>query len=58
MLEFKEVYTYNDQPVTCPHCGNRTKIILDLSFLPDRTQIHSCLSKNCDTEFITQEDNE
>lgn len=56
MLSFKEVYTYNDQPVTCPYCGNRTEIILDFSFLTEGTQIHRCLSKDCFTEFVTQED--
>lgn len=53
-----EVYTYNDQPVTCPNCGNRTEILLDLDFKPDKTQVHSCLSQNCNTKFVTQEDNE
>lgn len=56
MVNFKEVLSYNDQPVICPECGNRTEIILDLSHTTDETQIHVCLDKNCNNEFVTQKD--
>lgn len=55
MIDFKEVITYNNQPVTCPDCGNRSEIILDLSHTTEQTQIHRCLYKNCQNEFVTQE---
>ena len=54
MPNFFEVYTYSDQLTTCPVCGARTKIILDLSHTNDQTQIHECLSKNCRFEFVIQ----
>lgn len=58
MIDFKEVLTYNDQPVTCPNCGNRTEIILDFSHTTEQTQVHRCLSNNCAKEFVTQKDDE
>jgi hypothetical protein len=54
MIDYTEVITYKDQPVTCPNCGNRTEIILDFSHTSEQTQIHKCLSENCKNEFITQ----
>lgn len=58
MIDFKEVLTYNDQPITCPNCGNRTEIILDFSHTTEQTQVHRCLSNNCVNEFVTQKDDE
>jgi len=56
MIELKEVYVFNDQPVTCPHCGSRTEILWDFYLLPEKTQVHQCLSQNCKEEFVIQED--
>ena len=56
MVNFNDVLIYNDQPLTCPNCGNRTEIILDFSHTMKKTQIHTCLSLNCKNEFITQTD--
>lgn len=56
MKQIKEVYTYNDQPVTFPNCGNRTGILQDFYFISEKTQVLSYLSHNCKTEFVTQED--
>ena len=58
MLNFNDVYIYNDQPVTCPLCGNRTEIVLDLSYQPEQTQVHKCRTKKCDNKFITQKGDE
>ncbi len=58
MVNFNDVIIYNDQPVTCPECGNRTEIILDLFNTYEQMQIHKCLSINCEKEFVTQEENE
>lgn len=56
MVNFSEVFIYSDQPTTCPECGTRTEIILDLSHIKNQTQIHQCLSKKCAFEFVTQHD--
>lgn len=58
MIDFQEITVYNDQPVTCPNCGNRTEIVLDLSHIPDQTQIHRCLTESCKHKFVTQKDSE
>jgi|TARA_R100000789_G_C2989553_1_gene145722 hypothetical protein len=57
MIQFQEVFTYSDQPTTCPKCGNRTGLILDLSHSLEKTQIHKCLSHYCQNKFVTQADN-
>lgn len=54
MINNQEVYSYTDQPTTCPECGIRTNIILDLSHSSEMTQIHKCLSNLCNTEFVVQ----
>lgn len=56
MIDFNEIITYNDQPIICPNCGNRTDIILDFSHTIEQTQIHKCLSIDCEKEFVTQKD--
>lgn len=56
MLDFNEIIIYNDQPVNCPICGNRTEIILDFSHTIEQTQVHKCLSKNCRNQFVTQKE--
>ncbi len=58
MLNFNEIITYNDQPLTCPSCGNRTEIVLDLSHTIEQTQIHKCLSHMCECKFVTQKDSQ
>jgi len=55
-METTTVFTFTDQPTTCPECGNRTEIILDLIYSPLKTQHHQCLSKNCSFRFIVQTD--
>ena len=56
MIDYNEVYIYNEQPVTCPFCGNRTEILMDFYLTPKKTQVHKCLSNHCNKEFLTQED--
>jgi hypothetical protein len=58
MIDYSEVYTFTDQPATCPRCGSRTQITLDLIETPERTQHHKCLSANCSFEFVMQIDDE
>ncbi len=54
---FNEVFVRTDQPTTCPFCGNRTEIILDLSHTIDQTQIHQCLNVKDYHTFIEVTDN-
>lgn len=54
MINFSEIYIYSDQPTTCPKCGSRTNIIFDLFHTKEQTQIHKCIFKNCEYEFILQ----
>lgn len=56
MTNFIEVFIYSDQPTSCPKCDSRTEIILDLSHTMDETQIHKCLNKKCEYEFVMQYD--
>ena len=57
MIDYSEVYIYSDQPTTCPVCGVRTEILSDLSHTTEETQIHKCLSNNCNFEFVLQVEN-
>jgi hypothetical protein len=38
MIDYAEVYTYTDQPATCPKCGSRTEVIMDLFQIFEQTQ--------------------
>ena len=57
-MNYSEVFIFNDQPTTCPKCGNRTEITLDLLDSPKRTQHHKCLTINCGFNFVVEEDAE
>ena len=57
MIDFSEVFTFTDQPVTCPKCGARTEFTLDLIETIEQTQYHHCLSAKCMFEFVVQNDN-
>ena len=56
MINFSEVFIYSDQPTTCPKCGSRSEIILDLSHTKDVVQIHKCPNLKCEYEFVMQYD--
>ena len=58
MLDYSEIYLISDQPTTCPKCGSRTDINLDLYKTPEQTQHHKCLSPICGFEFVMQKDDE
>ena len=47
-----ETYYYSDQPTTCPKCGSRTDILLDMSHTISMIQIEKCLS--CGEPFMLQ----
>ena len=56
MIDFSSVFLYNEQPDTCPKCGLRSEIILDLSHTIKKTTIQRCLGPDCDFEFVMEED--
>ena len=56
MINYSEVYICSDQPTTCPQCGVRCEIIMDLGHSKSQTQINFCRNKECGFEFITQND--
>jgi len=56
MLDYSKVYIYSDQPTTCPKCGARSEIILNLSHTTDNTEVYLCPDPNCRYEFIMQYD--
>ena len=58
MVDLTETFAYSDQPVTCPKCGSRTDIILDLSHTSEQTQVHKCLFDKCQFEFFVEIDND
>ena len=53
---YQEIYLRGDQPTTCPICGNRAEILLDLSHINNQPQIHNCMSKNCKFTFVEETD--
>ena len=54
--DFNKVYDLSDQPTTCPKCGTRTEILLELKLKTKGFQIHRCLGKNCTFEFSAEDD--
>ena len=56
MIDYSEIFVYSDQPTTCPKCGLRSEIILDLSHTKLKTQIHKCPNDKCSFEFVMQYD--
>jgi len=58
MIDYKEIIIFSDQPVTCPKCGSRTEILLDLSHAKNQVQVHQCFTLKCDFKFVAENDNE
>ena len=56
MINFQEVYIVADQPTSCPQCGSRTDILLDLSHIRNQTQIHKCINEECANLFVVEKD--
>ncbi|MBP6565770.1 MAG: hypothetical protein KA270_01315 [Saprospiraceae bacterium] len=54
MIDFQQVYDLSDQPTTCPKCGIRTEILLELKLKTKGIQVHRCLGKNCTFEFSSE----
>ena len=50
--DIPEHYLLNDQPMICGNCGARTSF----EVLPDKSQLHECLNKDCGYEFIAVDD--
>lgn len=58
MITYSEVYIYSDQPVTCPRCGTRSEVLLNLSHTIDKTEVHLCIQANCGYEFVMMDDDD
>lgn len=56
MPDYSFVYIYSDQPSTCPKCGCRSEVILNLSHTTDKTEVHLCPNASCNYEFVMQYD--
>lgn len=54
MIDFQQVYVLSDQPTTCPKCGTRTEILMELKLKTKGLQVHRCLGKNCTFEFSSE----
>lgn len=52
MTNYSQVYTYSDQPTTCPICGSRSEVTVDFSHTKDKTEVHQCPSASCKYEFV------
>jgi hypothetical protein len=50
-----ETFLIGDQPTTCPKCGARTELKLQLPNSPNKTQFHKCLSVSCKYFFSVEE---
>lgn len=57
-MDYSEIFIFNDQPTTCPKCGNRTEITLELTNTVEKAQYHKCLSSDCSFNFVVEEDTE
>lgn len=55
-MKYLEVYIFNDQPTTCPKCGNRTEIIFESNNKIGITQLHKCMTITCNFIFVMEED--
>jgi hypothetical protein len=54
MIDFHQIYDLSDQPSTCPKCGTRTEILIELKLKTKGIQVHRCLGKNCTFEFSSE----
>jgi hypothetical protein len=52
------IYFCSDQPVTCPHCGNRTDVTTKLSLFQSEVQEHCCLSIDFLFKFLVIDEND
>lgn len=55
---YSELFVVADQPTTCPSCGARTEVFFDMQHTRDVTQVHKCLSENCQREFVMVQDDD
>jgi hypothetical protein len=55
-LDWCVVFPFQDQPMTCPHCGSRTDILVDMIHTNEGYQIHECLDSSCLFLFLSQQD--
>ena len=51
-----EIFLMTEQPVTCPTCGARAEIIVEVELDKLSSQLCKCSNINCRFVFIQQED--
>jgi hypothetical protein len=51
-----EIFLMTEQPVTCPICGARAEIIVEVEMDKLSSQLCECSNINCRFVFIQQED--
>lgn len=51
-IDFNNLFLMAENIPTCPFCGSRTDIFLDLSHTKDSIQVHQCLLSNCKKELV------
>lgn len=49
---YSNLFVFSDQPTTCPLCGARTEIIIDMSHTIYGSQVEECLG--CEYQFVVQ----
>ena len=54
MIDFHQIYDLSDQPTTCPKCGTRTEILMEVKLKTKGIQVHRCLGKNCTLKFSSE----
>jgi hypothetical protein len=58
-IDFNNTFLGNNQPTTCPKCGARTDFFTQISPVSNKNiEIHKCVSKMCQFEFVIEFDHE
>lgn len=51
-----EIFIMNDQPFTCPYCGNRCEQLSSFIHTNFKAILEKCMNENCGTVCYEQED--
>jgi len=57
-IDFNDGFLMSEDIPTCPTCGSRTEIILDMAHTKNQIQIHRCLMPDCNMEFVLVSDSQ
>lgn len=56
IINRKLIFLMSDQPTTCPKCGTRTDLLLDMLHTNARWTIEECLNPGCRFIFFSADD--